>query len=178
MLISTCQQRKFEMYIELIMVCVLHIVTAFIHYFQQIRSMSKSSQNLLLLIERRRAGFFVRKLAFVRKIVHGRLASHKCSDNAKKLLCIFEKFVEEIYSDNNYPKVREIFETKVEDYLYQETEFIETLIEDIAEEFFFKREKNIIGLLDIPNNIFEINRALIENRGGKMTILDDCDDIC
>lgn len=90
----------------------------------------------------------------------------------------FEKFVEKIYSDNNYPKVREIFETKVEDYLYQETEFIETLIEDIAEEIFFKREKNIIGLLDIPSSIFEINRALIENRGGKMTILDDCDDIC
>lgn len=64
------------MYIELIMVCVLHIVMAFIHYFQQIRRMSKSSQNLLLLIERRRAGFFVRKLAFVRKI-DGRLASHK-----------------------------------------------------------------------------------------------------
>lgn len=142
------------MYIELIMVCVLHIVMAFIHYFQQIRRMSKSSQNLLLLIERRRAGFFVRKLAFVRKIVDGRLASHKWSDNAKKLLCIFEKFVEEIYSDNNYPKVREIFETKVEDYMYQETEFIETLIEDIAEEIFFKREKNIIGLLDIPSSIF------------------------
>lgn len=82
----------------------------------------------------------------------------------KNCYAFFEKFVEEIYSDSNYPKVREIFETKVEDYLYQKTEFIETLIEDIAEEIFFKREKNIIGLLDIPSSIFEINRAVIEKR--------------
>lgn len=60
MLISTCQQRKFEMYLELIMVGVLHIVMAFIHYFQQISSMSKSSQNLLLLIEER--GFLFENL--------------------------------------------------------------------------------------------------------------------
>lgn len=178
MLISTCQQRKFEMYIKLVMAGVLHIVMAFIHYFQQIKSMSQSTQNLCEVIERRRAGFFVPKLSFVRKILDGRLTSDKCLDNANKLLSIFDKFVKEIYGDNNYLKAREIFEKKVDDYLYQETEFIETLIEDIAEEFFFKREKKIIGLLDIPSSIFEINRPLVENRGGKMTILDNCDDIC
>lgn len=165
------------MYIELIMVGDLHIVMAFIYYFQQIKSMSKSS-HLCEVLERQRAGFCVPKLSFVRKILDGRLASKTCSDNARKLLSIFDKFVKEIYDDNNYLKARDIFEIKVEDYLYRETEFIETLIEDITDEIFFKREKKLIGLLDIPSSIFEINRALIENRGGKMTILDDCNDIC
>lgn len=101
MLISTCQQRKFEIHIELIMVGVLHIVMAFIHYLQQIKSMSNST-HFCEVIERRRAEYFVTKLFFVNKILDCRLASNTCSDNARKLLSIFDKFVKEIYGHNNY----------------------------------------------------------------------------
>lgn len=83
------------MYIELIMVGDLHIAMAFIHFFQQIKSMSKSSR-LCEALERQRAGFCVPKLSFVRKILDGRLASKTCSDNARKLLSIFDKFVKSL----------------------------------------------------------------------------------
>lgn len=150
-----------------------------IYDFQQIKSMSKNShENILQLIERRRAGFPVNQYSIVKKILDSRLASDNCSDYAKKLMSLFNTFAKEIYEDNTYLKVREVFESKVEDYLHKKTDYIETFIEEVAGEIFFKRKRKLIGFTDIPASIYEINQAALQNQGIIMTVLDDWDAIC
>lgn len=85
------------------------------------------------------------------------LANDKCSDNA-----IYEE-----KAINSYLKTRKFFKDKVEDYHYQKPKFAEALIEEIAEDVCFMQKKKIFSLLDIPRNNFIINRAVLENRGGK-----------
>lgn len=60
-------------------------------------------------------------------------------------MSLFNTFAKEIYEDNTYLKVREVFESKVEDYLHQKTDYIETFIEEVSGEIFFKRKKKLIG---------------------------------
>lgn len=104
MLILTCQQRNMRN-----LYWIDYGIMTLIHHFQKIESMSK--RIFCEVIKRRRAGFFVPKLSFVREIVDGRLASNIFSDNARMpLLSMFDKFVKEIYGDNNYLNAREIFE--------------------------------------------------------------------
>jgi hypothetical protein len=136
------------------------------------------SKNICQLIESRRIGHEVHPYLLVKKVVDSRLACTSCSDYGKKLLKPLNKFMKEIYEDNQYMKVRDIFETKVEDYLYQANEYVETFIEELAEDIFFRRQKKLIGFTDIPGSIYEINRAALENKGIKMTVLDDWDAVC
>lgn len=56
--------------------------------------------------------------------IYGCLASDMYSDYARTLHHILSTSVKDIYEDNSYPKCREIFETKIEDYFYQKLKSI------------------------------------------------------